>query len=62
MQRIEWWFLSFILERTCPEDHLNLSKLSFVNEEGQGGYKSQNIAITAVKGNVPYQIWFKWTY
>ena len=52
----------FVLERTCPEEHLNLSKSGFVSEEGQGGCKSQNIAITALKGNVLFQIWFKWTY
>ena len=52
----------FVLERTCPEEHLNLSKSCFVSEEGKGGCKSQNIAIRALKGNVLYQIWFKWTY
>ena len=47
---------------TCPEEHLNLSKSGLVSEEGQGGYKSQNIVIRALKGNVLYQIWFEWTY
>ena len=49
----------FVLERTCPEEHLNLSKSGFVCEEGQSGYKSQNIVIRALKGNVLFQIWFK---
>ena len=52
----------FVLERTCPEEHLNLSKSGFVSEEGHSGCKSQNIAIRALKGNVLCQIWFKWTY
>ena len=51
----------FVLERTCPEEHLNLSKSGFVSEEGNSGCKSQNIAIRALRGNVRYQIWFKWT-
>ena len=51
-----------VLERTCPEEHLNLSKSGCVGEEGHSGYKSQNIAIGALKGNVPCQIWLKWTY
>ena len=50
------------MERTCPEEHLNLSNLGSVSEEGHSGCKSQNIAIRALKENVPYQIWFKWTY
>ena len=49
----------FVLERTCPEELLNLSESGFVSEEGQGGCKSQNIAIRPLKGNVLYQIWFK---
>ena len=48
----------FVLERTCPEEHLNLSKSCFVNEEDHSGCKSQNIAIRALKGNVLCQIWF----
>ena len=51
-----------VLERTCPEEHLNLSKSGCVSEEGHSGYKSQNIAIRALKGNDPCQIWLKWTY
>lgn len=31
-----------VLERTCPEEHLNLSKSGFVMEEGHSGCKSQN--------------------
>ena len=58
----KWGVTNFVLERTCPEEHLNLSKSGFVSEEGQGGCKSKNIAIRALKGNVLYQIWFKWTY
>ena len=45
--------------QTLTEEHLNLSKSGFVSEEGQGGCKSQNIAVRALKGNVLYQIWFK---
>ena len=52
----------FVLERTCPEEHLNLSKSGFVREDDHSGCKSQNIAIRALKGNVLCQIWFKWTY
>ena len=39
----------FVLERTCPEKHLNLSKSGFVREEGHSSCKSQNIAIRALK-------------
>ena len=52
----------FILERTGPEEHLNLSKLHFPSKEGHSGCKFHNIAIRALKGNVLCQIWFKWTY
>ena len=52
----------FVLERTCLEEHLNLSKLGLISEEGHSACKSQNIAIRALKGNVLCQIWFKWTY
>ena len=52
----------FVLEITCPEEHLNLSKSGFVSEEDHSGCKSQNIAISTLKGNVLCQIWFKWTY
>ena len=52
----------FVLERTCPEEHLNLSTSCFVSEEGHSGFKSENIAIRTLKGNVLCQIWFKWTY
>ena len=51
-----------LLERTCLEEHLNLSKSGFVSEEGHSGCKSQNIAIRTLKGNVLCQIWFKWNY
>ena len=47
---------------SIAHEHLNLSKSGFVSEEGQGGCKSQNITIRALKGNVLCQIWFKWTY
>ena len=50
------------LERTCPEERLNLSKSGFVSEEGHSGCKSQNIAIRALRGNVLCDIWFKWTH
>ena len=52
----------FVLERTCTEEHLNLSKSGFVSEEGHNGCKSQNIAIKALKGNFLCEIRFKWTY
>ena len=57
----KWGVTDFVLEETCPEEHLNLSKSGFVSEEGHSGCKSQNIAIRALKGNVLCQIWFKWT-
>ena len=57
-----WGVTDFVLERTCLEEHLNLSKLAFVSEEGHSGCKSQNIAIRALKGNVLCNIWLKWTY
>ena len=41
-----------VLERTSPEEHLNLSKSGFVSKEGHSGCKSQNIAIRALKRNV----------
>ena len=51
--------IDFVLERTCPEEHLNLlSKSGFVSEDGHSGCKSQNTAIRALKGNVLCQIWF----
>ena len=43
-------------------NHLNLSKSGFVSKEGHSGCKSQNTAITALKGNILCQIRFKWTY
>ena len=46
----------------CPEEHLNLSKLGFVSEEGHSGCKSQNFAIRAFKGTILCQVWFKWTH
>ena len=52
----------FVLERTYPEEYLNLSKSGFVSEEGHSGCKSQNIAIRALKGNVLCQILINWTY
>ena len=36
---------NFVLEGTCPEKQLNLSKSGFVSEEDQSGCKSQTIAI-----------------
>ena len=48
----KWGVTDFVLERTCPEELLNLSKSGFVSEESHSGYKSQNIAIRALKGNV----------
>ena len=57
-----WGVTNFVLERTCPEEHRNLSKSGFVSEEGHSECKSQNIAIRALKGNVLCQIYFKWTY
>ena len=51
-----WGVTDFVLERTCPEEHVNLSKSDFVSEEGHSGCKSQNIAIRALKGNFFCQI------
>ena len=58
----KWEVTDFVLDRTRPEERLNLSKSDFVSEQGHGGCKFQNIAIRALKGNVLSQIWFKWTY
>ena len=52
-------FTDFVLERTCPEEHLNLSKSGFVGEEGHSGCKYQNVAIRALKRDSLCQIWFK---
>ena len=49
----KWGVTGFVLERTCPEKHLNLS---------QSGFKSKNIAIRALKGNALHQMWRKWIY
>ena len=57
-----WGVTDFVLERKCPEKHLNLRKSGFVSEEDHGGCKSQNIAIRALNANFPCHIWFKWTY
>ena len=48
----KWGVTDFVLKRTCPEEHLNLSKSGFASEEGHSGCKSRNIAIRALKGNV----------
>ena len=45
-----------------PGSTHNLRKSGFVSEEDLSGYKSQNIAIRALKGSVLCQISFKWTY
>ena len=58
----KWGFTNFVLERAYSEEHLNLSKLGYVCEEGHSGCKSQNIAIRALKGNALWQIWFKWIH
>ena len=58
----KWGIADFVLETTFPKERLNLSKSGFVSEEGHSGCKSQNIAIRALKGIVPCQIWLKWTY
>ena len=58
----KWGVTDFVLERKCPEEHLNLSKLGFVSEEGYSNIKSQSIAIKTLKGNVLCHIRFKWTY
>ena len=58
----KWGITNFVLEGTCPDESLNLSKLDFASEQGHSGCKSQNIAIGALKGNVLSQIQFKWTY
>ena len=46
----KWGVTDFVLERTCPEQHLNLSKSGFVSEEGHSGCKSQEIATRAFEG------------
>ena len=46
-----WGVTDFVLEKTCPEEHLHLRKCGFVSEEGHSGCKSQNIAIKVLKGN-----------
>ena len=48
----KWGITDFVLQRMCPEEHLNLSKSGFISEEGHCGCKSQNTAIRALKGNV----------
>ena len=48
----KWGVTDFVIERTCPEEHLNLSKSCFVREEVHIGCKSQNIAVRALKGIV----------
>ena len=53
----KWGVTDFVLERTCPEEHLNLSKSGFVSEEDHSCCKSQTIAIRALNGNVLCQIW-----
>ena len=55
----KWGVTAFVLERTCPEEHLNLSRSGFFNEMNHSGCKSKNFAIRALKGNVLCQIWFK---
>ena len=47
----KWGLTDFVLERTCPEEHLNMSKLGFVSGAGHSGCKSQIIAIRALKRN-----------
>ena len=58
----KWGATDFVLERTCPEEHLHLSKSDFVSEESHSGYKSRNISVRALKGNVLCQIWLKWAW
>ena len=55
----KWGVTDFVLERTCLEELLNLSKSGFNSEEDHSGCKFQNIVITALKGNFLCQIWFK---
>ena len=62
IKKKNWGVTHFVLERTCAEEHLNLSKSGFVSEESHSGCKSQNIAIGALKGAVLCQIWSEWTY
>ena len=38
-----WGVTDFVLERTCPEEHLNLSKSGFVSEEGHSAAASPKI-------------------
>ena len=62
VKKIGGGVIDVVLERTCQEEHPNLSKSGFVSEETHSGCKSQNIAIRALKGNVLCQVCFKWTY
>ena len=43
-----WGVTDLVLERTYPEEHLNLSKSGFVREEDHSGCKSQNMVIRAL--------------
>ena len=47
-----WGVTDFVLDRTCPEEYLNLNKSGFFSEEGHSGCMSQNITTRALKGNV----------
>ena len=35
----------FVLERTCPKKHLNLSKSCFVSQEDHRGFKSKTLQL-----------------
>ena len=52
----KWGVTDFVLERTCLEEHPNLSKSGFDSEGGHSGCKTQNISIRVLKGNVLCQI------
>ena len=41
VKKKKWGVADFVLERTCPEEQLNLSKSRFVSEEGHSGWKSK---------------------
>ena len=58
-----WGITDFFSQRTCPENHPNLSKSGSKWPKTKVALiKSQNIAIRALKGSLLCQICFEWTY
>ena len=50
----KWGVSDFVLERTCPEEHLNLSKKSVLMATSP-----KILQLELLKGNVLCQMWFK---